>query len=114
MSNSFSSSFTLRPTFLNDTEALLNVNMNGVMKTYTKNQISQALADSGLTEAQEVYDASKAAYSFHKLPAPGVAVECLYGDNDQTIGPINFGDGFNKPATSYRYEDGDGVAPVRS
>jgi hypothetical protein len=114
MSNSFSSSFTLRPTFLNDTEALLNVNKNGLLKQYTKHQIGQALADSNLTDAKEVYDASKTAYSFHKLPAPGVAVDCVYGTSDNTISSINFGDDFNHPATGYRYEHGDGVAPDRS
>jgi len=114
MSNTFPSSFVLQPHFLSDQEVLVSALVDGVQKTYTSSGLSQALADSGLSEATQVYEFAKNSYSFHYLPAPGVAVDCVYGIGDNTIGSITYGDGFNKPATAYRYEDGDGVAPTRS
>merc|ERR1711982_183797 len=114
MANSFPSSFTLRPTFMKDEEVLISANIAGKKHVYTKNDIDTALADSGLQAAREVYKSSRSAYSFHELGAPGVRVHCIYGTSDDTIDSIHFGNGFNKPATSYGYEEGDGVAPKRS
>lgn len=114
MSNTFSSSFTLRPTFLKDDEVLVSADIAGSRHHYTKNDMSQALEDSDLPAARQVYESSKSAYSFAELGAPGVTVDCIYGTSDDTVHAVHFADGFNKPATNYTYEDGDGVAPTRS
>merc|ERR1719359_1131647 len=76
--------------------------------------MADALTDSGLSEAKEVYESSKSAYSFNHLDAPGVEVDCFYGIDDHTVSSMHYGNGFNTHATSYSYEDGDGVAPTRS
>lgn len=114
MANSFPSSFTLRPTFMGNEEVLVSASLSGKKHDYGKNDISQALEDSGLSAARQVYKSSENAYSFEHLGDPGVAVDCMYGIGDQTVNGIHFGTGFNKPATNYTYEDGDGVAPTRS
>jgi len=114
MSNSFSSSFTLRPTFMSDKEILISTSISGKERVYGEADMSEALGDSGLSVARQVYEASKNAYSFEHLEDPGVAVDCVYGVGDKTVNGIHFGNGFNNPATNYTYEDGDGVAPTRS
>merc|ERR1712048_442354 len=86
----------------------------GKKHEYTRSDVSQALEDSGLAAARKVYDYSENAYLFDRLGAPGVAVDCIYGIDDQTVNGVHFGDGFNEAATGYTYEDGDGVATKRS
>lgn len=113
VSNTFPSSFALEPAFLRDDEVLLRATLAGESKTYSKNDVGKALADAGLHDAKEVLEASNM-YRFHELSAPGVPVDCVYGIGDKTINSLTFDDGFDKPATSYQYEDGDGVAPTRS
>jgi hypothetical protein len=114
MSNTFPSSFTLRPTFMKSNEVLVSAQIAGQKHKYGKDEISPALADSGLLAAKQVYDVSRNAYSFHHLGEPGVEVDCIYGIGDDTVNGVHFGNGFNKPATNYTFEDGDGVAPRRS
>jgi len=115
MSNTFASTFVTRPNYQKSNEMLLNVTTasQGVQQ-YTKDDMAQALSDSGLHDAREVYEIEKDAYIFDQLAAPGVAVDCIYGVGDDTMVSLAFGKGFNAPATSYGHEDGDGVAPTRS
>jgi len=113
LSNTFSSSFALEPNFLRDDEVLLRATVAGQNKTYSKNDVAKALVDAGLLEAHKVLQATNL-YRFHELAAPDVAVDCVYGIGDNTINSMTFGNGFDRPATSYLYEDGDGVAPTRS
>jgi len=114
MSNTFPSSFTLRPTFMKDDEVLVSAMLGGKKHEYTKNDMALALEDSGLSSARMVYEFSQNSYSFHNLGAPGVLVDCFYGTSDNTVQGVHFGNGFNKAATKYTFEDGDGVAPTRS
>mmetsp|Transcript_39189 Transcript_39189/g.92252 ORF Transcript_39189/g.92252 Transcript_39189/m.92252 type:complete len:428 (-) Transcript_39189:136-1419(-) len=115
MSNTFASTFASWPKFLNKDEVLINVTAeDGAVKLYTADETSQALKDSGLEQAEKVYARHKDAYSFHELPSPDVDVDCVYGVGDSTVSSLQFGKGFNTPATGYGYEDGDGVATSRS
>lgn len=114
LSNTFPSNFVLQPTWLNDTEILISASVGGRNAAYTKHDIASALEVAGLSEAKRAYEASSSRYSFHQLGDPQVPVNCVFGTGDKTIRSISFGDGFGKPATGYVYEDGDGMAPVRS
>lgn len=114
MSNTFPSSFAARPTYMRDDETLVSANVAGQLRNYTKHDMAMALEDSGLSAARQVYKSSEHAYSFDDLDGPGVTVDCIYGTGDETVDAIHFDLGFNKHATHYGYEDGDGVAPTRS
>lgn len=114
MSNTFSSSFTLRPTYMEEHEVLISAQVEGEQRNYTTNSVGLALEDSGLSAARQVYESSQYAYSFDHLGEPGVTVDCMYGTGEKTLNSVHFGDGFNKPATAYAHEDGDGVATTRS
>jgi len=114
--NTFSASFMQKPTFLRDDEVLFNVSTapGKPPSLYYTKDLGAALHDAGLSQAKELLDSHSQAYVFSELPAPGVTVDCLYGDKLASGNSVQFAHGFGQRSTGYSTEDGDGTVPARS
>jgi len=108
--DTFPSTFVQHPTYKRADEVLISAGG----RSYASGDTADALVDAGLLGAKAVFESTRDEYVFDKIDAPGVAVDCLYGIGADTITSMHFGKGFNRSATNYTYEDGDGVGTKRS
>ncbi|CAD7926565.1 unnamed protein product [Amoebophrya sp. A25] len=82
-------------------------------KEYTQLNIVDAFRDAGQPQTAELYEMQHA-YRFDSLAAPQVPVTCVYGIGTPTLKNMTYGSGWDREATDFGYEDGDGVVPARS
>lgn len=121
VSLTFPNTFVGQPGYLGADEVLVSSSVGAAELNYTRSALGQALDDAAHPGGALRLQAQKNVLQHMKeLPAPGVDMDCVFGQQAENTKPttvgsyIRFPGGFEEPSGGNLAEPGDGVVTARS